>query len=165
MMVSVIVACSQNWVIGRDGDMPWRLSADLKRFKALTMGHAMIMGRKTYDSIGRLLPGRETIILTRQNDFDVADAHVVHTVDQALSVGGQYEQLFVVGGAEIYKLMMPHADRLFLTLVHTRIEDGDTFFSPPDFFEWDLIRSEELSADEKNQYPTRFEEWQRVVAE
>jgi len=164
MMVSVIVACSQNWVIGRDGDMPWRLSADLKRFKALTMGHAMIMGRKTYDSIGRLLPGRETIILTRQTDFEVEGAEVVHKVDQALAIASRHEHLFVVGGAEIYQLMMPHAERLFLTLVHTRIEDGDTFFSPPNFFEWKRIHSEEFPADEKNQYPTRFEEWHRTGA-
>lgn len=162
MKISLIVAASQNWVIGRDGKMPWRLSGDLVRFKKLTMGHPIIMGRKTYESIGRLLPGRTSIIVTRQTDYQVKGAVVVHDADAALAACGGADEAFVIGGAEIYRLFLPHAERIYLTLVHTFIPDGDTFFPAVDFARWDLEDSEEIPADEKNQYATRFETWEKL---
>lgn len=162
MKISIIVAASQDWVIGRDGDMPWRLSSDLKRFKSLTMGHPMIMGRKTYESIGRLLPGRTTIILTRDPNYVVEGAEIAHTVGEAIAACDTADEAFVVGGAEIYKALLPWATRLYLTKVHALIPDGDTHFPLVNFGEWELESSEEIPADEKNIYPTRFEIWDRL---
>ncbi|PQO33094.1 dihydrofolate reductase [Blastopirellula marina] len=162
MRISLIVAASQDWVIGRDGDMPWRLSSDLKRFKSLTMGHPMIMGRKTYESIGRLLPGRTTIILTRDPNYVVEGAEIAHTVGEAIAACEAADEAFVVGGAEIYTALLPWATRLYLTKVHALIPDGDTHFPLVNFNEWELESSEEIPADEKNLYPTRFEVWDRL---
>jgi len=159
----MVVACCTQWVIGRDGQMPWRLSADLQRFKKLTMGHPIIMGRKTFESIGRLLPGRTTIILTRGDDFHHEGAIVVHDETGALIACQDSEEAFVVGGAEIYKLFLPKADRIYLTKVHTMIPDGDTFFPRMDFSNWNLTDSEEVSADLKNEFATRFEIWDRIA--
>ena len=162
MKISLLVAASQNWVIGREGDLPWKLSSDLKRFKRLTMGHPIIMGRKTYESIGRLLPGRTTIIVTRQADYAVEGATIAHTAGEAITACDGAEEAFVVGGAEIYKLLLPWAERIYLTKVHVMIPDGDTFFPLVDFSEWDLEQDEEIPADEKNQYATRYEIWDRL---
>ncbi len=158
----MIVAASQDWVIGRGGDMPWRLSSDLKRFKSLTMGHPMIMGRKTYESIGRLLPGRTTIIVTRDPSYAVEGAVIAHTVGEAISACEGADEAFVVGGAEIYQAMLPWATRLYLTKVHALIPDGDTHFPLLNFDEWELESAEEIPADAKNLYPTRFETWDRL---
>ncbi|WP_144977794.1 dihydrofolate reductase [Bremerella volcania] len=162
MRISMIVAASQDWVIGRDGDMPWRLSHDLKRFKSLTMGHPMIMGRKTYESIGRLLPGRTTIIVTRDPGYQVEGAVIASSVGDAVAACHDADEAFVVGGAEIYKAMLPWTTRLYLTKVHAMIPDGDTHFPLLDFHQWHLESAEEIPADEKNQYPTRFEVWERL---
>lgn len=158
----MIVAASQDWVIGRDGDMPWRLSSDLKRFKSLTMGHPMIMGRKTYESIGRLLPGRTTIIVTRDPEYVVEGAVIAHTIGEAISACEGADEAFIVGGAEIYQATLPWATRLYLTKVHALIPDGDTHFPLVNFAEWELESSEEIPADEKNLYATRFEIWDRL---
>lgn len=162
MRLSVIVAASQDWVIGRDGDMPWKLSSDLKRFKSLTMGHPMIMGRKTYESIGRLLPGRTTIIVTRNESYQVEGAVIAHTVGQAISACGDTDEAFIIGGAEIFNELFPWATRIYLTKVHALIPDGDTHFPPVDFSDWELESSEEIPADAKNTYATRFEVWDRL---
>lgn len=158
--VSIIVAASQNGVIGKDGDMPWRLRSDLQRFKKLTMGHTMIMGRKTYESIGRLLPGRKTVILTRQDDYRVDGAMVLGSLAQALAATDD-RRPFVVGGAEIYRLALPLASRLYLTRVLADVQ-GDTYFPEVDWGSWELESTEEVLRDEKDSHGTKFEVYVRA---
>lgn len=157
--VSMIVAVAENGVIGNEGDMPWRLPADLKNFKRITMGGTIIMGRKTWDSIGRLLPGRTTVIVTRQQDFAVEGAIVVNSFEEALSATGD-QSVFVVGGAEIYRLAIAHVSRIYLTRVHAEIE-GDTVMPEIDFSQWSKSGSQAHSADEKNSHDFTFEIWDR----
>ncbi len=170
MRISILVACSTNHVIGRDGDLPWRLSADLKRFRRLTMGHPILMGRKTLESIGRLLPGRQTIVLTRNVEFEFPGAIVVHDWQSALAKAAESEaasesshepELFVVGGAEIYRLALPSTDRLYLTRVHAEIE-GDTFFPEIDEDEWQVVDEENHAADGKNEHDYSFVTLDRI---
>lgn len=139
--LAMIVAASTNDVIGVDGDLPWHISADLKRFKSLTMGHHLIMGRKTFDSIGRCLPGRTTIIVTRQSDYAFDGAQVAHSIESALEIAADDALPFVVGGAEIYALAMPLVSEIYLTRVHQKIA-GDTFLPPIDWDQWKLEKSE-----------------------
>jgi len=139
--LAMIVAASENNVIGVDGDLPWHLSADLKRFKKLTMGHHIIMGRKTFDSIGRLLPGRTTVIVTRQPDFQFEGAVIAHSVEQAIELAAEDDCPFIVGGAQIYSLAMPLVNRLFLTRVHCQVQ-GDTVLPEIDWTAWKLESSE-----------------------
>lgn len=131
MRLSAIVAMSKNRIIGHAGKLPWHLSEDLKRFKALTMGHPIIMGRKTYESIGRVLPGRQNIILTRSKDFKIQNGQIAADLDAALGLCSQpCEEAFIIGGSEIYKLALPRLNRIYLTLIQKEVE-GDTAF--PDF--------------------------------
>ena len=127
--VTLVVARATSGVIGRDGTLPWRISADLKRFKRLTMGNAMIMGRRTFDSLPGLLPGRKHIVLTRDRAWSAAGAEVAHSVEEALALAGN-EPVSVIGGAEIFELFLPHATRLELTEVHGEIP-GDTVMADP----------------------------------
>ena len=127
--VTLVVARATNGVIGRDGDLPWRISADLKHFKKVTMGSAMIMGRRTFDSLPKVLPGRRHIVLTRDRNWSARGAEVAHSVDEALSLAGG-EPVSIIGGAEIFELFLPHADRLELTEVLGEIA-GDTFMADP----------------------------------
>ena len=128
-IVTLVVARATNGAIGRNGDLPWRISADLRRFKALTMGSAMIMGRRTFDSLPRVLPGRRHIVLTRDRDWSAPGAEVAHSVEEALGMAGD-EPVSVIGGADIFDLFLPHADRLELTEVQGEIA-GDTFMVDP----------------------------------
>ncbi len=144
--LAMIVAASENNVIGVDGDLPWHLSEDLKRFKKLTMGHHIIMGRKTFDSIGRLLPGRTTVIVTRQKDYTFDGAKIAHSVEQAVDFAAEDPCPFIVGGAQIYLAAMSLVNRLFLTRVHTEI-DGDTFLPKIDWSDWELKSSVSGSAE------------------
>jgi dihydrofolate reductase len=160
MSLVMLVAASENNVIGVDGDLPWKLSADLKRFKALTMGHHVIMGRKTHDSIGRLLPGRTTVIVTRQPDYKVDGAVVVRTVEQALAAVATDDSPFVTGGAEIYSLLMPHVTEVQLTRVHAEIE-GDTFLPTINWGQWNLLESVRHPADAKNSFDYSFEVYRK----
>ena len=160
-MVSLIVALSENGVIGRAGDMPWHLSSDLRRFKMLTMGHHMVMGRKTWDSIGRLLPGRTTIIITRNPEFSVPGAVITHNLDAALQTAADDPEVFIVGGGEIYRMAFPLASRLYVTRVHTSVE-GDTTFPEIDWSQWQLTGSEQGHADEQNDHDFTFETWDRL---
>ena len=167
MRISILVACSTNQVIGRDGDLPWRLSADLKRFKRLTMGHPILMGRKTLQSIGRLLPGRQTIVLTRNPEFEFPGAIVVHDWATAVAKASEAEsskepELFVVGGAEIYRLALPFVDRIHLTRVHAEI-DGDTLFPELDDSQWQVVNEEDHKSDEKNEYDYSFATLERAA--
>ncbi len=142
-MISGIVAMSKNWVIGREGALPWRLSEDLKRFKSLTMGHPIIMGRKTFESIGKVLPGRQNIVISRQEGFQIEGATVVPSLERALEVGrAQGQEVFIVGGGEIYRLALPLIQKLYLTLVSATIE-GDAFFPVFDWNEWVELNREE----------------------
>ena len=127
--VTLVVARATNGVIGRDGDLPWRISADLKHFKKVTMGSAMIMGRRTFDSLPKVLPGRRHIVLTRDRNWSAPGAEVAHSVDEALSLAGS-EPVSIIGGAEIFELFLPHADRLELTEVRGEV-DGDTIMVDP----------------------------------
>ncbi|MEM9334378.1 MAG: dihydrofolate reductase [Pseudomonadota bacterium] len=126
-MISLIVAASSNGVIGVDGDLPWRLPDDLKRFKALTTGKPVIMGRKTWESIGRPLPNRQNIVITRNAAFDAEGCDVVATPEQAIATAGTSDELMIIGGGTIYEIFLDKATRIYLTRVHTEI-DGDTFF-------------------------------------
>lgn len=130
MSLAIIAAVGANGVIGRQGGLPWRLPEDLRRFKALTMGHTLIMGRATYDSIGRALPGRRTIVITRQVAWSAPGVDVAHSVDEALLMAGP-GPAFVAGGGEIYRQCLEHADVLHLTLVEAAV-DGDTWFPAVD---------------------------------
>ena len=154
--VELVVAVSENDVIGRANQLPWRLPADLRHFKALTMGHHILMGRKTYESIGKALPGRTNWVLSRSSDFAPADCKVVRTLEAAqLGVGGN-GPLMVIGGAEVYRLCLPQALRIHLTLVHTKITDGDTFFAAWRDPEWTESSRERHEADDKNAYAYSF---------
>jgi dihydrofolate reductase len=144
LKVVAILARADNGVIGRDGGLPWRISADLNRFKALTQGTAMIMGRKTFDSLGRLLPGRRHIVLTRDRGWRAECAEVAHDVDEALDLAGN-TAVSVIGGSDIFRLLLPHTTRIELTEVHGGIE-GDTFV-PPFGPDWREVAREDHAAE------------------
>lgn len=129
MLLSIIVAVSENGIIGLDNQLIWRLPDDLKRFKKLTLGHPMIMGRKTFESIGKPLPGRQSIIITRDKDFSFEGTIVVHSVQEAIEVAKKIEteEAFIIGGGDIYRQVQGNCDRLYITEVHTQTQ-GDTFF-------------------------------------
>ena len=148
--MELIVAVAENDVIGRANQLPWRLPSDLRRFKALTLGKAVLMGRKTFESIGRALPGRTNLVMSRSLDFAPPGCTVVPTLDAALVAAGENSRLMVIGGAEIYRQCLPLASRIHLTLVHTWIEDGDTFFDGWRSAEWHETSCERHEADDKN---------------
>ena len=164
MNLSVIVASSDNGVIGVDGDLPWHLSADLKRFKRLTMGHHMIMGRKTFDSIGRCLPGRTTVIVTRNPGYRFEGAITVCDFDSATKAVGDDEQPFVVGGAQIYRLALSHVRTIYLTRVLAEIE-GDVFFPINDLEEppWRQTDVDGPHLSEKENLYYQFETYERIT--
>ena len=161
MQVSLIVAMTERGVIGRDGQLPWHLSADLRRFKRITMGHSIVMGRKTYESIGRPLPGRTSIVISRQQDFRCDGVKVAPSLDEALRLATG-EEVFIIGGAEIYQLALPLARRIHLTRVRANI-DGDVFFPKIDWSQWQLHEETRHEVDEKNPYPYSFEVYDRVA--
>jgi dihydrofolate reductase len=149
--MEIVVAVSENDVIGRRNQLPWRLPADLKRFKALTLGHPILMGRKTYESIGKALPGRANIVLSRSANFAPADCTVVSSVDAARrQAAGGGPVLMIIGGAQIYRECISFVSKIHLTLVHTRIEDGDAFFDAWRGAEWRETYREAHEADERN---------------
>ena len=143
-MLAVIVAISDNGVIGRDNDLPWRLSADLKRFRAITTGHTIVMGRRTWESIGRRLPDRRSIVVTRQTDYVAPGADIAHSLPDAVATGA--------------------ADRLYVTRVHATVE-GDVRLPPIDLARWRLIERESHPADDRNEYPMTFEVYGRGGSE
>jgi dihydrofolate reductase len=152
--VSLIVAVSRNGVIGRENALPWRLPADLARFKALTLGKAVVMGRKTFESIGRPLPGRRNIVLSRSR-ADLAGVDVVTEFDAALAATDPAQELMVIGGAAVYRAALPFATRLYITVVEEQIE-GDTLFPALDERAWLEIERLEHPADERNPYAMTF---------
>ena len=155
MRLSCIVAMSENFVIGRDNTLPWYLPADLRRFKALTMGHHLIMGRKTYDSIGRPLPGRTSVVLSRNPEFAADSVIAVDSFSTALERTAGDSEVFVTGGESLYELALPRADRLYLTYVHAEVE-GDTYFPDRSLGRWRLVEEEDHPADERHAYPYSF---------
>ena len=134
--ISMIVARSRNHVIGKDNQMPWKISADLQIFKKVTMGHPVIMGRKTWESIGRPLPGRRNIVVSRNTDLKLAGAEVVNSLDMAINTLNEFPRVFVIGGEQLFTQAFPKADRLYITEIDIDIEGGDTFFAIPNESEW-----------------------------
>lgn len=161
MKITLIVAMSDDRVIGRGGKLPWHLSADLQRFKRLTMGHTIVMGRKTYESIGRPLPGRTSVVISRQADYRPEGVHVATSLDAALQRAVDDDEVFIVGGAQIYEQALPRVDRLAITRVHARLE-GDTFFPELNMDHWRLVEETHHEADAKNPHATTFQIYERT---
>lgn len=155
MTVSIVVAVSKNGVIGREREIPWRLPDDLKHFAKTTKGSTVVMGRKTFeaiiDTLGGPLPGRQNIVVTRNPDASYDDATVVHALDEALSAA-ESDEVFIIGGGEIYALALPKTDRIYLTEVDTEVA-GDTYFPKLNPEDWTELRSESFPADDRNEYP------------
>ena len=154
-MVKIIVATSKNRVIGDSNSLIWHLPADLKRFKGLTTGNPIVMGRKTYESIGRPLPNRRNIIITRDTKYDVEGGEIVNSLEEALMICNH--NCFIIGGGEIYRQSMEIADQIYLTLVHEDFE-GDTTF-PEIGSEWKMVTSQDFEPDEKNKHKYSFIEY------
>lgn len=156
-MIKIIVAISKNRVIGKNNELIWKLSSDLKRFKELTTGHPVVMGRKTYESIGKPLPNRRNIIITRNLEYRVEGCEIVSSLEEALLLTGS--DCFIIGGGEIYKHSLEVADRIYLTLVNKEFE-GDTQF-PELGKEWAKMSRKDFEADEKNEYNYSFIQYDR----
>lgn len=157
MKLSLIAAAGTNGVIGRGGRMPWHLPADLKRFKELTLGHHLLLGRKTFEAIGRPLPGRRMVVVSRRAGYAPQSVEVVASPEEAVAraaAAGESEA-FVAGGGEIYRALLPRADRVYLTRVEGTF-DGDTYFPPLPEADWRLSFREDRPADEKNPYALSF---------
>jgi dihydrofolate reductase len=154
--MSMIVAMAHNRIIGADNDMPWHMPADLKHFKATTMGKPVVMGRKTYASIGKALPGRRNIVITRDADYQLDDADVAHSIDEALAMCAQESEVMIIGGGSIYEALIAHAQQLHLTFIDVAVA-GDTRF--PDWTQhgqWQEVSREAHPSDEKNPHPYEF---------
>ena len=158
--MEIVVAMTSNHVIGQNGDMPWHLPADLVHFKELTSGHAIIMGRRTWESIGKPLPNRLNIVVTRQEDYVAEDVTVVHSLEDGIIAAGT-RRIFLVGGGEMYKEALPIASQMHITRIDALIE-GDTKFPEIDESIWQCKSRVNRSADEKNQYDLVFETWERA---
>ena len=154
MILSLIAAMGHNRVIGQDKKIPWHLPADFAYFKETTIGHPIIMGRTTFESIGKPLPGRKNIVLTR-GTFDAPGVVIAHTLDEAIQLVKDEEEVFIIGGACVYGEALPRADRLYVTFVDGKF-DGNVFFPHVDWKDWKEVKSSERKADEKNSYDARF---------
>lgn len=159
--ISIVVAISENNAIGKDNQLLWHLPADLKHFKEITSGSTIIMGRKTYDSIGRPLPNRRNIVITRSLDLQIPNVEVVHTLESALSLCDDEKEVFIIGGAEIYKNALPTANKIHLTTVHQNY-DADVFFPELIKEQWKEINNEYHPADEKNSVAYTFSTLERI---
>jgi len=160
-ILSMIVAHADNRIIGKDNDMPWHLPADLAYFKKTTLGKPVIMGRKTYYSIGRPLPGRLNIVISRDTSLQIDGVEVVQSVEQALTLAGDVEEIMVIGGGAIYQHCLPKADRLYITHIDASI-DGDTQFPAYDLVDdWQAVSEDVFLPDEKNAYKLTFKVYQR----
>lgn len=166
MILSIIVAVSDNQVIGSGNQLPWHLPADLHYFKTLTTGHPIIMGRKTFESIGRPLPRRENIVVTRDPGFAKEGIHVVHSLEEAVQCARSlgHEEAFIIGGDSIYQQAMALAQKVYLTRVHTIIPHGDAFFPVLDEQHWTLRSARSAPADEKNPLDCTFEVYEKSAS-
>ncbi len=165
MIISAIVAVSKNMAIGLDNKMLWRLSDDFKNYKKITTGHCLIMGRKTFESIGRPLPNRTSIIITRNKDYQAPEGcFVVHSLEQGIEKARQLgdDECFINGGGQIYKEALPVIQRAYMTNVDCTIEKADAFFPKIDFTSWKLIESFSHPKDEKNEYSWEFNYYERA---
>lgn len=162
MIISLLLAASENNVIGRNNQLPWHLPDDLKYFKNLTWGLPILMGRKTFDSIGKALPGRKSIVITRNRNWSREGVEVVHSIEEARqkAEGFGAKEIFVIGGAEIFRSTLPDATRIYLTRIHHAF-DGDAFFPSISEEEWQLVSSRFCAADEKNTYDHTYEVWEK----
>jgi dihydrofolate reductase len=161
-VIKILVACDEKYVIGKNNTLIWHLPADLKRFKELTTGNVIIMGRKTFDSIGRPLPNRTSIVITRQTDYKQEGVIIVHSLEEAILKAKSLHRgdIYIVGGAEIYRMAMEVADEIELTLLHD-IFEGDAFFPEIDPTVWKVISKERGITDEKNPYQYSFIRYRR----
>jgi len=159
MIISAVVAIAENNAIGKNNQLLWHLPNDLKHFRQITSGHTVIMGRKTYDSVGRPLPNRRNIIITRQK-IAIPGCEVVGSVNEAIALCAGEDEVFIVGGAEIYKLAMPKTDRIYLTIVHQAFE-ADAYFPQIDDKQWVETQREDHGTDEKHSIPYSFITLQR----
>ena len=155
-MLTIIAAVAENNALGQNNDLIWRLPSDLKRFKKVTLGHHVIMGRKTFESLGKPLPNRTTIIISRNKDYQVEGCIIVNSLEKAILAAKSDANPYILGGGEIYRQALDHADMLDLTLVHHSFEDADTFFPPIDFKKWKEINREDFKADETHDYDYSF---------
>jgi dihydrofolate reductase len=162
MLISLVVAAAKNNVIGLKGELPWRLPNDMKFFKNVTWGMPVVMGRKTFESLGKALPGRKNIVISRNNGFNAEGVVLVKNIEDALFVAGETDarEVMVIGGGEIYKTLFPKAGRIYITRVDTEPE-GDTYFPPIDPKEWHLMSQKDHEADEKHAYNYSFQVWER----
>lgn len=158
-MISFVVAMDENRAIGKDNDLPWYLPNDLKHFKKTTMGKPIVMGRKTYESIGKPLPGRENIVVTRDHSYEAEGTTIVHSVNEVLQIDA--EEICVIGGSEIFKQFLPVADRLYITVIH-HIFDADTYFPELNDNEWKEVSRTAGIVDEKNKYAHEFVVYEKI---
>ncbi len=163
MIVSLVLAMAENRVIGRGGKLPWHLPDDLQRFKKLTLDHTVIMGRKTFEEIKHPLANRRNVVISRDPGFQPRGATMVPSLAEALALGATEQEVFVIGGGEIFRLALPRADRLYLTMVHAEVE-GDTFFPPLDQTAWALEEEEHHPADPRHQFAFSFRRYRRIRA-
>jgi dihydrofolate reductase len=161
VIVSLVAAMSEKRVIGKNGQLPWHLPKDLQHFKKLTVDRTVIMGRKTFDEIKRPLDNRRNVVITRNPGFQPHGVTIVPSLDEALALGATETEVFVIGGGEIFRLALPRADRLYLTVIHARIE-GDTWFPAFDSAAWVLEEEERHEADDKHAYAFSFRRYQRI---
>jgi dihydrofolate reductase len=162
MPISLIAAVARNGTIGREGRLPWRLPADLTRFKQLTLGHTVLMGRRTWESLGKPLAGRRNVVLTHDVSFAAPGCDVVHSIEEGRALAGGGE-LFVIGGKALYAAFMPLADRLFITRIDTDVA-GDTVFPPIDPGEWRLVEETPGTVDPRNPLPHRFAVYEKIAS-
>lgn len=158
----MIVAASANNVIGANGSLPWRLSEDLRRFKDITMGKPMIMGRLTFESIGKALPDRRSIVLTRDAAYEAEGCDVATTPDAAFELAGDANEVMIIGGGNVYEQMLPMTDRIYLTRVHADI-DGDTYFPEIHEDEWRIVSSEPLPPNDERPFAISFQMLERIL--
>jgi dihydrofolate reductase len=161
LVISIVVAISENNAIGKNNQLLWHLSADLKHFKEITSGHTIIMGRKTYDSIGKPLPNRRNIVISRNTDLILPGVEVVGSVHEALALCTSEKEVFMIGGAEIYKQSLPITQKIYLTTVHQTFE-ADAFFPDLKTTEWKETEKEQHQVDEKNNLPYTFSTLERI---
>ncbi|MCE2495800.1 MAG: dihydrofolate reductase [Flavobacteriales bacterium] len=159
-MLSMIVAASENNAIGKYNELLWHLPKDLKYFKEVTSGHCIIMGRKTFDSIGKPLPKRRNIVITRREEFEVEGVEVANDIEAAIDMVGEDQEPFIVGGGTIYEQALHYVNRVYLTRVHAHV-NGDTFFPELDLNEWQRVLHESHKKDAKHAYDFSFEVWDR----
>lgn len=162
-MLSHIVAASENNIIGIKNGLPWKLSNDFKYFKNKTWGMPVIMGRNTFESLKKDLPGRINIVLTKKTDWHPENVFVTHDIDKAIEKAKESEakEIFVIGGGEVFRQTMNKVDRIYLTRVHTTVE-GDTSYPELEASKWKLVKADSFPADEKNNYPYTFEVWEKI---